>query len=276
MTALTVYVAVCDALLEPNPPGLHLGFLTLAQFLDYLKDTVSDMVQRTGVVKKLAINPAQFGVARYELPQFAMEVQEVFFNDTALFHSTGFSQDRDNSDWQRDIDLPVSWRNDRVGMKQFAVSPAPLRTGPVVPIAPQTGDHSLYTGFFGTIGGGSTYLRCDEPFFGILAGAGNGATYVETDGPLIGTVSDLQTSEGNLMSIVTAAPFNQGMTLGTVIEILPESMSMYLKYGVLAKVFSMDGELKDPQRAQYCAARVTEGVNLCKAIMGEFVDAGVK
>jgi len=57
-------------------------------------------------------------------------------------------------------------------------------------------------------------------------------------------------------------------TLSTITEI-PKSFTFYLFAGVMNKIRTTDGELKDDFQANYFWNRYMEGVNLAKAIMGE-------
>ncbi len=48
-----------------------------------------------------------------------------------------------------------------------------------------------------------------------------------------------------------------------------DDFAPYLLFGVLARIFGSDSELADQQRAAYCAAQFSEGVNLAREITGE-------
>lgn len=49
---------------------------------------------------------------------------------------------------------------------------------------------------------------------------------------------------------------------------MPNYTHMYLKFGVLARMLSKEGEAQDPARAQYSEARFMNGVNLIRKLMG--------
>jgi hypothetical protein len=53
------------------------------------------------------------------------------------------------------------------------------------------------------------------------------------------------------------------------IPLLPDTAATYLKFYCMEKIFSTDGEARDPQRAKYCGARWIECCNLFKSISGE-------
>lgn len=56
--------------------------------------------------------------------------------------------------------------------------------------------------------------------------------------------------------------FNLASTL-----LIPDVMSHYIKYGILAKCWSKDGETRDPMRAEYCKKRFEFGVMLVQRFM---------
>lgn len=57
--------------------------------------------------------------------------------------------------------------------------------------------------------------------------------------------------------------------------LIPDVMSHYLKYGVLEKCWSKDGETRDPSRAEYCKKRYQFGIVLIQRFMeGIGIDTG--
>lgn len=80
----------------------------------------------------------------------------------------------------------------------------------------------------------------------------------------------LPTETGNLKVFATRVP-TTALTMADNVPLLPDTVSAYLKFGVLEKIFSADGEAFDSQRAKYCGSRVSELTLLLKAIMSEEV-----
>lgn len=77
---------------------------------------------------------------------------------------------------------------------------------------------------------------------------------------------------GTLSLLGTQIPSGTGITgigSGTTVLYVPDSFICYLKYGILALIFSQDGECKDNAKAQYCQARYAEGIGIAAGIMGE-------
>ncbi len=49
---------------------------------------------------------------------------------------------------------------------------------------------------------------------------------------------------------------------------IPNFMSLYVKYGVMADMLKKDGPANEPERASYCEDRFTEGIEMTKLLMG--------
>lgn len=114
-------------------------------------------------------------------------------------------------------------------------------------------------------------LDMDNPGWQGVAGAGNPTQWFQ---------DRLNTAEFYLAS--PPPPANpaaaelwysqKGTTIPSLTDslIVPDIFWPYLKYGVLAKVWSKDGETKDPRRAAYCEKRfargVAYGIGLARAI----------
>ena len=70
---------------------------------------------------------------------------------------------------------------------------------------------------------------------------------------------------------------NQGAIplVGTLL--IPDVMAHYIKYGVLARCWSKDGEARDPQRAEYCKKRYEFGITLVQRFLeGIGLDTGAQ
>ena len=76
-------------------------------------------------------------------------------------------------------------------------------------------------------------------------------------------------ADRNLALVGTFGTLKTSFALGDTIPNVADSFTFYLGYGVLAKIFSTDGEAKDMQRAAYCAARFQEGISLARAMVGQ-------
>lgn len=266
MTVNDVYTEVCDALAEPLPTGLSLGILTVNQFLDEFAEVIDDFCQKAGLVRKLFSIAVSSGVASYTVPDQAMHVQEVFYKDRYLYRSTGMGLDDLSFEWKNLAGAPVRWHEDRLAVKTLEVSPTPDTTGYTV---------GTSTDFYGTISSTATadddFDFTSTDFYGTI-GDFAGAVYLEVTSPMYGIIGNLVPSTGNLTLIATTRPPKIAWVLADPIEVVPDEFAAYLKYGVLAKVFSMDSETKDALRARYCGARYQEGIALAKAVSTEVME----
>lgn len=89
--------------------------------------------------------------------------------------------------------------------------------------------------------------------------------YVE-DGPFSIRLIPTPTIAGTVDLLYVPLP---SAVTGTCANLpFPNMLNPYLKYGVMASMFSKQGEANDPQRAQYCEDRFQEGIIMAKLILG--------
>jgi len=74
---------------------------------------------------------------------------------------------------------------------------------------------------------------------------------------------------GTLTIIGTSGLSNMSPTLSSTVEVIPDTFTAFIKYGILARIFSMDGENKDLGRARMCQFIYDIGVEIGKCIMTE-------
>lgn len=249
-TIATLYGRFCHSLLEGGS-ALTLGLWTEAQFLDLYASKATDFLNQTGIIQRVWIGLAELGVPKYTLPDWAVEPLHVFYNERALTRTALGSAEEMNPGWMGDLSGPQAWRNDKVGVREIEVLPPPNREGR------QITDPSGVT-------------RVDEvdaaeaqpsAFYGDISGEPERVFYGTDGGPIY-------ISRSNLAVIATASLADSSAPeSGDSVALIPDSFVHYVLYGMLATVFSQDGELKDVMRAQYCEARYKEGINIAKAIM---------
>jgi hypothetical protein len=94
--------------------------------------------------------------------------------------------------------------------------------------------------------------------------------------PPFGNYGDFFPTQRNLTIVGGAAPLNftaNPLTLQSNLPgIIPDSFTPYLVYRVLARIFSLDGECHDSQRAIYCQSRFEEGISLGSSVMLEAIN----
>ena len=267
-----IYQDVVNVLLEPA--GFQtLGIMSLTDFTNLLKDVMEDFLVRTGSIKKLVNIPSQFGVSTYPEPDNIMEVQAVHFDNAYVYESSGWFQDYANSQWQSDQGFPERWREDELPPKSIELGPTPVTTGrQVTPTPPNPGYGQIAavsnTNDFGLLGPAAGGYGVINGFSGILPG-GVTSAYANAINPGYGTVAIMCASNTNLQLVATVQPTSYPQTLYDYIAFVPDSFTPYLKYGVLEKIFTGDGEYKDNSRAAFCRQVYTQGVNMTASLMQE-------
>lgn len=84
------------------------------------------------------------------------------------------------------------------------------------------------------------------------------------------TYGTFQPGNHNLTMVGSTIASKETWNIGDTLDTIPDSLTPYLVYGILERLFSMDGENKDLQRAQYCRSRYTEGISLGRGILMEY------
>jgi len=117
--------------------------------------------------------------------------------------------------------------------------------------------------------------------FGTVAGQSGGNPFADNVVPGYGIISQIIPSTGNVVIMSRALPYMmqddsnnnqyqiQRPTRQSVVQLVPDALTPYLKYGILARIFNSDSELRDVQKAAYCNARYSEGINMCSVMMSQ-------
>jgi hypothetical protein len=230
-----IYNTVCSVLLEDwdygASPGLSLGIVTQQNFLDYFGVVLADFIQKTGLVQNMFTQQVQFGVMAYTVPEDISRPEVCFVGGFYIDQSTLQELDDSVYGWRTQRGVPANWHADGLPVKTIELSPAPNYNG-------------------------APYSDPDP-------------TITPVPPPPYGVYWQLNPADQNLTMIgIQTLTTNVFSDLAAVIPIVPDSFCHYLGYGVMAMIFSTDGEAKDSQRAAYCSSRYTEGVNLGTALSG--------
>jgi len=258
-TVSMVYDEVCQLLLERG--GLRFTYSSAA-FLRDIHYAIVETCQRTAIVKEFFPIDFVAGTADYTLPDNAMDFHEAFAGNRHMQKVSSLYEDKDFG--LDDTVLPQEWHRDTSDANVIHVIPPPS-IGGSAPVDVQPSG-----GMYGTIGGPATAqdaFTVEDPLYGTL----NSITgsYIESDGPFFGTISDITTGDESMIVIASVRPAATSYALSDVIPILPDTVCSYLKWFILEKIWSMDGEAKDIQRAAYATARKEEILGILAAIMEE-------
>lgn len=261
MNVLDIYNSVCSILLERG--GLQLGLVTNNQFLSYYTEIMLDFLQQSGLAKTIAVLIQQDGIEEYDLPDLVGEPEHVISQGQSLGRSDESDMANASHEWRGRVGYPRTWRQDKGSMKKLSLSPIPALAGNAANV---TG------GILGTLSvvvpGADVDITCDGALFGTIGGD-DGPVSVISPVAFFGTIASIQCSKSNIAVIASASLFDTTPDLGSLVEWLQPSFALYIKYGILWKIFSMDGECKDETRGRYCRSRYEEGIALAQTIMTE-------
>lgn len=266
-TIRDTYSECCDVLLEPG--FLQLGITTEADFLKFFLETLTDFLC-TGLAWKTVSVEGQAGQTDYIEPDQITDIREAYWNDGLINQTDSFSLDNCGGGEPPEPGNPEAWYEDHLPIKRIRVLPAPATEGSQVAVIGEGWGVPAKTtspnDFDITASPGG-------PYYGTMSGAPRGSISAEALQAGYGVPANIVPSTGNLTMVGVALPTILDISLDTPIEFVPDSLTPYLKWGVLERVFSVDGESKDLARAKYCGARFLEGRNLINAIFDEPTEA---
>jgi hypothetical protein len=264
-----IYSQICTILMEPLPTGLSTGTLTEQDFLNIFSDIIQDFVERASLIKQLINIPAEGGVNFYTQPDYALSIQEILYDEKYMYLTDSLELDALLQIWRNMTEaVPRRWVQDRTMVNTFEIVGAPLWDGYTV---------TMTAPLYGTLSSISSVndftFTTSAPLYGTISSY-TGPMYLESGGGmLLGTISDMVSSNHNLVLVSPVKPSGIDFSLSNIIEFVLDSFTPYIKYGILAKIFEIDGEMRDVLRARYCKARYEEGILLAKAIAAEAVEA---
>ena len=258
-TVNTLYLEVCDAMLESG--GLQTGLWSQQEFLDAFVDILTDFLQRSSLYKKIDAQIQGAGISQYVWDDWCMELQAMFSNEKFLFHGTADDLDSSNQNWMSKVRVPRDWHDDQLPPRTSELFPSPSSNGNQV----QT---TAVNGFYGTLSAvtaGDIDIQTSAPLYGTIAG-NTGRVYVESSGPFYGVMRSVVETKSNVSAITTVSPFNFYPGLATYIEQVHDVWFPAIKCGVLAKLWSKDGDGRNDQNSKFCAERYEEFIRIAKAI----------
>lgn len=257
-----IYVHVCDKILESG--GLQSGLWSVQEFLDTYVDVAMDFLQRISLYKKLDAQVQSAGTSQYTWDDWAMDIQAVFSNEKFLFRDTVDDLDASHQGWVGKVGTPRSWHDDQLPEKVSELYPAPSNDGNQV----QTSAINGYLGTLAAVTAGDFNITVAAPFYGTIS-SNAGTAYLETAGPFFGVIASMVESKTNVVAVATATLFSLEVTLGSPVELLHDSLVQYVKWGILARFWSKDGDGKNDFQAKFAMQQYEEGIAICKAISGE-------
>ena len=240
-TVRDIYDLVTYDLLEDG--GLVLGLVTVQQFIDFTNLTLVDFCQKTCFLSLVETIYVQAGTSQYTYPDAMMRVDSAFLGGVFLEPATVQSLTNGFYKWRTEIGLPTRWHADELPIKTVELVTNPNDTGVYV-TGPNQPDPPYEQAGWNVVLDAVTYTPAQHRDL-TLIGPQMPASVSFLSDPLVFSAGS------------PTALFPQDMVLG------------YLGFGVLARIFSSDSELKDNYRAQWCQAQFEEGVAIVQAFMNE-------
>jgi hypothetical protein len=231
-----IYQQVTYDLLEDE--ALQLGIIDDPDFIDFFNLTLMDFLQRTGMLKLIQTQGILSGQSEYTVPDEMMLVESVFIAGRYLESSTTEEIANASRNWRRTVGIPKVYHEDQLPIKTVEVIPIPDYDGAFIPGPNEPDGPHAQTGEWSAIIDAAV----------VTAPVHRGLTLVGQAKP----------------SLVTA--------LTDPIPLLPDEFSLsYLAWGILARIFAGDNEVKNPEQAQFCAQQYQEGITLGRAITDELM-----
>ena len=238
VTVQQVYDQVCFDLAEDG--GLVLGIVTVPQFFDVLNLAILDFCKQSGLIQRIYTQTVLSGVSVYSIPDDIVDVHSVWLAGKWLPPST--QQDLNNQirKWRSTQAIPRYYYQDGLGLKSIGLAPAPNYNGewiigPNNPLPPA----AVYDSFSALCQVGANQLMLDP------------------------------VQHRGLTVIGTRKAATQVTQLTDPIPLIPDDLALQtLPFMVLHRLFSGDNELKDSQRAAFCAAQEQETISVCKEVSG--------
>lgn len=243
-TLREVYEVACFDCMEDD--GLVLGILTDAQYLAIANEVILDFLTQTCLIKRLNTQTVYGGTSVYTVPDDILRVDHVWWAGRYLERSTVSDLQNTLRNWRNSTGIPKVFHEDGLALKQVEIVPTPNFNGSFIPGASEpSAPHDQYDTFYCTV-------RTDA------------GTSVQSPAQHRG----LTVCGPRAPTVLTA--------LDDPIPLIPDEFALgYLGFGILARIFGGDNELKDTQKAAFCQSNYQEGVNLAKAISGEVLEGEI-
>ena len=234
-TVNVIYQLVTYDLFEDG--GLVLGLLSFQQFIDLLNLTITDYCQRTCLIALIETQKVIANQNDYTYPDTLMRVDNAFLGGLNLEPTTVQALQNGPRNWRTTTGLPNRYHLDELPLKTIELVPVPNYSG-VSFTPPQTGS------------------------FNITVSAVTYTPQQHMDLTLVGP---------QLPATVSQTTDNIGFGSPTSpTALIPQDLvQAYLAYGVLARIWSSDSELKNDAMAEWAQSEFEEGVLVGQALMGE-------
>lgn len=250
--------------LQETDRTMNSGLWTQAELVTFLSEAQQDFLSSTGVVKNVGFVPSVTSQVEYDEPSTSMDMERVSWNGKKMYPTTQFELDQQDAKWRTRTGRNPRWlHRDNLGIKRFAVSPAPNISGTGYTAS------SLY-GLVRGISGG-TYTYTGFAYAGPIRNITGARNYIPGAIPTsrgfsaAGTIRQMIGNATNFLVIFDVLP----PTLVSVNDVLvaPDAFCRYVMYGALFRAWGKEGDGQDLRRSQYCRSRFEQGVKLAQRLV---------
>lgn len=262
-----VYNDVCNALLEPG--GLTGLIVSDDMFIRLLNDSLRNILQSSNCFLQFNNIPTAMGVRIYDNSYYLNQVIAALVDEYNVYQGSGHYWDNSDYRWQQQgTGIPQEYRTDQLQENQIEIRPAPQWSGYTTTFAE--------SGMYGTLSQTSSantydidYDPASSGMYGTISQTDLGSTYVEYAKPMYGIIANIEESTLNITQISTYTFDFEVESLDDYIPDLPASFKSYVKFAVLASIYSMDGESKNDTLSKYYKTRLDELFRILRSVSGE-------
>ena len=232
-------------LFEDPPIGPILGLITEQQLIDLFNLTLTDFVQRTCLISLIQTQTIFAGVGQYTVPDAMMRVDLAFLAGQLLEPTTAQALQNGQRDWRTALGLSTRWHADELPLKTVELVSIPNYDGLYIDGPNEPDPPHAQLGSFNVTQADITYTQAQHQDLTLIGPQLPATVAAPTDPICFGTVGS------------PTAYLPQDLVLG------------FLAFGVLARIWSSDSELKDNTMAAWAQGEYEEGVAIMQAVMGE-------
>lgn len=241
------------------------GLWSASELIGYINDIQKEFVLKSQILKDIDMVNAVAAQRIYDDPDDSMQIDRIAFGNIPLYRSSRTVLDKDDPDWRGKAGRPRQYHQDQLSTKKFESDRAPesgmvgmgyAATGNYGPLREMSGSVT-YTATIPAVGRGGILRQMwgVRPYVAILPAPGRGGFLRR----VVSGASNFEVIFTRLIADVAAV---------TDVLTVPDFTKPYIKFGVLSKMLSKEGEGQDLLRARYCRRRMATGINLLRRLMG--------
>lgn len=246
------------------------GLWTITEIIGYINDTSRDFILRSQISKLVTAIQSVTGQRIYADRSYTMQTDRIAFNRRPLYRTNRTLLDRQSPKWRTLSGVPRQYHQDQLSTKEFEADRAPTSamtgsgytpSGLYGPLREMSGSYT-YTATIPAAGRGGIFRYA----YGTRAYNG----FLRSVSPYAGVIRELLSGLTNFEIIATRLV--DEVTDASDVLSVPDYTVLYIKLGVLSRMFAKEGEAQDMARSRYCEARYEGGIALLSRLMDATFD----